>query len=360
MNEIRAKIGVPETSFTLVSQDNYFQATNYNDVRTSIGKINPPISIPVMHVTDDFVYASDINKLRDSLNSVLTGHGIAEAWSFSTGSYSFSDFALDSLGNIYLTYYSDSSLLTGLRKFDSSGNELWVRYINCRSITIDSSDNLYISGNNFIKKLDPNGNEIWTNSEINVRTADIAIDSFDNVYVVHPYSSTSLYKSIRKLDTNGNEVWFSSEDGFPFVVAIDTYSNILVGSNRSIKKLDPNGNEIWSISDINFVCSVAIDLSGNVYIATRRSIIKTDTNGNEIWTINVRYSTENQIVADLSSNIYLNDGIQLIHKFDSNGNEIWRKSFDYSNKKIAFDSLGTLYTAYEIYERTSITKYIEY
>jgi hypothetical protein len=64
--------------------------------------------------------------------------------------------AIDDSGNVYVTGYSDSTGSSqdyATIKYDSSGNELWVRRFNCANgtdiptaIAVDGSNNIYVTG----------------------------------------------------------------------------------------------------------------------------------------------------------------------------------------------------------------------
>ena len=93
-----------------------------------------------------------------------------------------------------------------VRKFNSSGNEIWTTQIGTsasdrgHSVAVDASDNVYISGattgdfggisngssDAFLCKLDSSGDEIWTN-QIGTSSTDVslsvALDASGHVYI---------------------------------------------------------------------------------------------------------------------------------------------------------------------------------
>jgi hypothetical protein len=70
INQFRAYKGLSSYSFTTAILGNNFQALYYTQARTAISDMTPPVSVPSIRNTGDLIYASDMNQLRDSLNSI--------------------------------------------------------------------------------------------------------------------------------------------------------------------------------------------------------------------------------------------------------------------------------------------------
>lgn len=70
INDFRSYKGWGSYSYTPPTVDGIFTASMYNQARNAINTMNPPTSIPISRSSGDIVYAYDINRLRDSLNSI--------------------------------------------------------------------------------------------------------------------------------------------------------------------------------------------------------------------------------------------------------------------------------------------------
>jgi len=71
INEFRQYKSLSNYSFTNVTSGGIFYASLFNEVRNNIYDISPPISPPTTKSPGNIIYASDINLLKDSLNSIL-------------------------------------------------------------------------------------------------------------------------------------------------------------------------------------------------------------------------------------------------------------------------------------------------
>ncbi|NIO62834.1 MAG: hypothetical protein GTO35_09745, partial [Gammaproteobacteria bacterium] len=195
--------------------------------------------------------------------------------------------AVDSLGNVYVTGYSEGSG-TGRDyftvKYNSAGEKLWdARYNGPAndsdyglSIAVDSSGNVYVTGYSVGSgtfydyatiKYDSSGEELWV-SRFNGtgNTYDyaqsIAVDSSGNVYVTgySPGSGTADDYVTIKYDSAGNELWVSRYNGpgnatdFGRGIAVDSSGNVYVtgesrgngtGHDYATIKYDSAGNELW-------------------------------------------------------------------------------------------------------------------
>jgi hypothetical protein len=189
--------------------------------------------------------------------------------------------AVDSSGNIYISYQTNGTVSGGtflggandivVFKMNTNGNLVWINQqaiINTTgadtapTIAIDSSGNIYVSyqtagtvsGGTLIGstdigvfKMDTNGNIVWIKQQaiMNTTGADtaptIAIDSSGNIYVSYVTDGTvsggtnfgSNDIVVLKMDTNANMVWITQQgimnttggDSAP-TIAIDSSGNI--------------------------------------------------------------------------------------------------------------------------------------
>ncbi|MFE8697992.1 hypothetical protein ACFYKT_16745 [Cytobacillus sp. FJAT-53684] len=70
INEFRLYKELIAYNFSVPSKGNIFYATHYNEVRNAIFGMNPTTTIPMYRNSKEIIYASEINRLRDSLNSI--------------------------------------------------------------------------------------------------------------------------------------------------------------------------------------------------------------------------------------------------------------------------------------------------
>jgi hypothetical protein len=322
-------------------------------------------------------------------------------------------FSVDSSGNVYMTgYFSSSTIDFGggaltnaggydifLAKFDSNGNHLWSKrfggsdYDRGYSISVDSSGNVYITGDFesstidfgggaltnagywdiYLAKFDSNGNHLWSKRFGGSgwdKGQSVSVDSSGNVYITGWFKSSTidfgggaLTKAgwedifLAKFDSNGNHIWSKrfggSEDDEGKSVSVDSSGNVYItgwfksstidfGGGALTKagwediflaKFDSNGNHLWSKifgrNGWDKGQSVSVDSSGNVYITGYFESSTIDFGGGALT--NAGYW-----------DIYL-------AKFDSNGNHIWSKRFGGSKydegRFVSVDSSGNVYIA---------------
>ena len=336
--------------------------------------------------SDAFIAKFDSNKnvlWAQKLGGTLTDFGLGitvdEAGnSYATGSFSgtatFGSTTLTSAGN-------EDAFIT---KLDSNGNVLWAQKLGSTSsgsgigITTDAIGNIYATG------------ALNANSDINNSTSLSTSDTF-----------------IRKLDQNGNILWTknlggtSPDSGFGitndkdgntyvsgFFSGSATFDNITltsVGNNDAfITKLDSSGNFLWAknfggTSD-DRGRGIIVDETGNAYFTGYFSVsatfagnadafvAKLDNNGNTLWVTNLggtEFDEGYGIVADKVGNIYVSgnfrgtvslgstsltstgDSDAFIAKLDSNGNVLSAQKFGGSladlGTGIATDGKGNIY-----------------
>jgi protein involved in ribonucleotide reduction len=348
----------------------------------------------------------------------------------SSDDYSYG-IAVDSSGNAYVVGYTWGSLpgqtSSGridvfVRKYDTSGNELWTRQFgtagdqSADGVSVDSYGNVYVAGGTydslpgqtssgdrdaFVRKYDSSGNELWTRqfgSTGDDYAQSVATDSFGNVLVAGWTTGTlpgqtslgSWDVFVRKYDSSGNEQWTrqfgtTSED-VALGVAVDSSGNAYVvgrtwgslpGQTSSgridvfVRKYDTSGNEQWTrqfgTGGDQEAHGVSVDSYGNVYVAggtydslpgqtssgDRDAFVrKYDSLGNELWTRQFG-STGNDYASSIaissSGNVlvvgFANGSLPgqtslgswdvFVRKYDSSGNEQWTHQFGTSGEDVA-------------------------
>ncbi len=248
---------------------------------------------------------------------------------------------LDLSGSVYITGYSEG---TGTGedittvKYDSDGNELWVaRYDGptsgtdqARELALDGSGNIYIVGYSqgsgpyfdyVTVKYDTSGNEQWIRrydgpASTTDKALALALDDFGNVYILGESEGVGTFGDLAtiKYDPAGNELWVARFDGIgtsgvdhPAAIALDASGNAYItgwtfdydtDNFLSVAvKYDPDGNELWAVPLGHGWAGpgpIALDSSGAVYVGTTASsrdyygyleyeefhIVKLDPHGN--------------------------------------------------------------------------------
>lgn len=223
------------------------------------------------------------------------------------GMYSgFNGIAIDSSNNIYAFGYTDTQVNNGGRsalivKYNSSGAVQWQKILgsdtNSRftagSITIDSANNLYITGHDpsstytsyswIIAKYNSSGVIQWQRKLTGgtVQTGGITSDSSNNVYVLgSSNSSGSQDLIIAKYDSSGAIQWQRKLGNAGVTetagkIVSSAQGNIYIcgynGSDGIIAKYNSSGAIQWqrtlggTSSDV--ITGITLDSSENIYVA---------------------------------------------------------------------------------------------
>lgn len=243
--------------------------------------------------------------------------------------------SIDKTGNVYITGSSwgdGTSFDYATIKYDTDGNELWVRRYNgpanrvdeASAITVDDFDNIYVTGASTgintwrdctTIKYTPYGDTVWARRYNGPADSDdeakvMVIDDSVNVYVAGTSTGSETWEDyvIMKYDSNGNEMWVERYDGpgnsFDEIqdMGIDIYGNIYVTGKSQFQyatiKYDSSGNQLWvrryhgTTWGSVVANGISLDNYGNIYVTGTVSntgtaddfcTIKYDTDGNELW-----------------------------------------------------------------------------
>jgi hypothetical protein len=259
------------------------------------------------------------------------GHELWTRQFGSSGDDTAAGVAVSLAGSVYVVGWTSGALLGQTRlgeddaficKYDSMGNQLWIRQFGttsddeASSVAVDDLGNVFVVGytrsalpgqtylggrDAFIRKYDGLGNELWTH-QFGTEGPDfaygIAVDEMGNAYVIgtvlgklpgeHSFGGEDAF--IRKYDPLGTTLWVhqfgSSSDDTASAVAVDLSGNAYVvgmtlgalpgqtpssgGKDAFIRKYGKLGNELWThqfgSGSWNEACSVAVDKQGNAYV----------------------------------------------------------------------------------------------
>ena len=252
-------------------------------------------------------------------------------------------------------------------KYNPDGDQMWVaRYDgpantvdNAHSVIVDNAGNIYVSGksdgidtgSDFATiKYDSEGNELWVRRCDGIETSGdiahkLALDELANVYVTgfsYDNEIHAIYATV-KYDSSGTEIWSKtyrgemtiSPGGVAFDIAVDNSGNAWVtgwtrnsGTNYDYTtvKYDAEGNQLWGVTynsrthGCDGAEAVAIDGNGNAYVtgwsedanfkADDCATVRYDPEGNQEWLARYNGSADYQdaglaIAVDDYSNVYV-------------------------------------------------------
>lgn len=296
------------------------------------------------------------------------------------------DMVLDASGNIYITGVSQGGITT--IKYDSSGNELWVRrlltsfnfswsVLGGYALELDGRGNLYVTGQQwdlesfgwFFIKYDTSGNQIWVRFDYGggIRSGfDLALDTSGNAFIAAPNQTV-------KYDPQGNWLWTQNYPGTLHAIAVSSSGNVYVTGSSSgdyaTIKYDSGGNQMWVRRFHNLFTvpedgafALAVDSKENVYVTGMQAgdeivpywaTLKYDSAGNQIWWEGFAGGTKGlAIVVGADENAFVagyggNPPFQrfVTARYGANGNQLWVKSltgFGQANA-ITLDTKGNVY-----------------
>lgn len=244
---------------------------------------------PDFHMGSNALYnTADGNLLTTGWNLYTTGQRYMKIgtdgnpmWQVthdSTSGISFSNTTQDR-GLISITFNTDASRRYLIRT-DANGQRLWVKdahfamsgstYGNADIDTTNDGgfvvvhsayDSVAQISKMYIRKVDTNGDEVWTRSYFDIDTnkyVQSIRNSKDGGYicVIAKGNSIDLTYSLFKIDDNGNLLW---EYIFPYqkyvtpTLARDgnillTMGSVLHTAENSLIKIDQSGNQLWTVN----------------------------------------------------------------------------------------------------------------
>ncbi len=243
-----------------------------------------------------------------------------------SGNDSSASVAVDSVGNAYISGWTDGSLDGNnaggndafVTKYDSSGVWQWTRQLGSsswdrsESVAVDSNGNAYITGwtdgsldgnsagqqDIFLAKYNSSGVWQWTR-QLGTSASDysysVAVDSADNAYIsgytrgsLDGNSAGSADAFLAKYDSSGVWLWTrqlgTTSNDYGTSVAVDSADNAYIsgdtygsldGTNVGARdvylaKYNSSGDWLWTrqfgTSAEDYSTSMAVDSAGNAYI----------------------------------------------------------------------------------------------
>lgn len=205
----------------------------------------------------------------------------------------------DASGNVY-SLTSTSTLY----KHDYQGNEIYSVSLgeSCYCLIVDQNQNVFVGGNNKIKKYDATGAHIgditwsmWYDGDV----VNINIDQQQRLILSTTYLNNSHGSILYKIEQNGVVIFSEriemNSSYYAGGIAIDDEMNIyhlIYYSGRTyIHKYDPLGNVIYTNkmiefdygSNYNSNYGIAYDTThSKLYISPERYVYVSDTDGNNI------------------------------------------------------------------------------
>jgi hypothetical protein len=226
--------------------------------------------------------------------------------------------AVDGFGNVYVAGHTQSSGSPSgsyydyaTVKYDSYGNQLWLRLYNspqgagdrATAMALDSSANIYVTGTSADPwwdddyatiKYDSAGNQLWIAryegpAGFDDEARAIALDGLGHVYVTgNSYNGTSDDYATVKYDSAGNQLWVARYEGpanlrdYANGIAVDSLGNAYVtGQSESspwqwdfatVKYDGEIGSQLWSArydgppNGSDWALAIAVGGSGYVYV----------------------------------------------------------------------------------------------
>jgi len=278
--------------------------------------------------------------------------------------------ALDSLGNIHVTGFSqnaNTNLGYVTIKYAPNGNQLWAtRYDSTNfpsatpsALALDSSNDVFVTGNALTVKYDPSGNPFWTTPYAGT---SLAVDSNGNSVVTGISTSFGTVT----LNPNGSNLWLATypssygpvvgqqvltaTDNSVYVAGYFTYdcNNMGCFETLLVIKYATNGSQLWTqqwgpepYGDVQ-IDGMALDFADNLYLVGNfpgeipkgYATFKYSNNGSLVWMTNPNlnaYSRAAGLVLESDTNVLVTgkagneypDFFYATFKVNADGSSLW-------------------------------------
>jgi hypothetical protein len=303
----------------------------------------------------------------------------------------------DVSGNLYVAGNTRGSLFGKhaggvdyfIVKYDSNGNQIWVKQIGSSgddiadALSTNTKGFIYVvvhtQNNELIVKYDSNGNQIWVKQleSLHGRRTAMTTDASGNVYVAGYInetffsmsdSSDIIYSFIEKYTAVGNRILYkevkSSGQIMAFTLATDALGDIYIAGSANnftdesadglddafydtfIVKFDSNGKQIQANQYGSYyydsTYALATDPLGNVYTVSYMTY--------EFREPYPRDRAADMFTADMySGGWYVSNQPVLIAKSNSDGKEMWTQRVGNSQndeaRSLSIDATGNVYVA---------------
>ena len=231
----------------------------------------------------------------------------------SSSSYEIDSFTLDLLNNCYLSYtrefWSGGDVpyqVSLVDKISAGGSKKWSKPISFQDVVFDEENNLFISDGYLIKKINENGDDIWS-FDIMGYITDIEVSSENNILVSSFFGGvTSIDCATTKISKDGNMQWavkFNSNgnrDDFANAITVDSANNVyivgashdmFIGDTTYIQKYSSLGKLLWELkykrekTSFQHLNYVFIDSENNLIVAGE---VRDSLSGENYFTMKIK------------------------------------------------------------------------